>query len=568
MKRDLTVDSYHDTALHRQIHIECTKEFGIMRGKLLFFLITIMILAFAGYLFRVAFVGDPLEGMTQVRNLRLTQEGTEVAANWDEVDGKGYMVNCFINGRLTESHVVKDNMYTMKNVQPGDVCEVIVRAKLWFGLPSLASKATLRADKVKQIIAIEKTAYYGFAGNDFKLDASANGDLQYSSSDERIAAVDGNGRVTLGNDGEAEISITAEGNGYFTDAERTVTVFVYPAVLDKITGTAVENLSPTKALIRWNQDEYATGYKVMRKNPATGEFKELKETTYDVNYLEVVRNDYDYAVKGIAEVDGQRIDGKNSDVIKVRGTTEESPSYSKLKIIKKLTKADFEVVAFPQGGPKARIPQGISVTKDQYLVTYVNRKSTIAYLLSYKKKNGKLQKTTRIDEVGHGNGCAYNPYTKKLYVLAGKKGNYSGKCFVYDPKTHKRLGKIKLPVAATGISFDKSTNKFYLALGDEMYVCDSKFRMEKTLKKSIRYINPQDIGAYNSAFMICTWIKKNKSFIDIYRVSDGAYLGTYDVSLGEIESCTIDDGYLVILMNTIGSIDDKIYKTKKRIAIP
>ena len=101
-----------------------------------------------------------------------------------------------------------------------------------------------------------------------------------------------------------------------------------------------------------------------------------------------------------------------------------------------------------------------------------------------------------------------------------------------------------------------------------MYVCDSKFRLEKTLKKSIRYINPQDIGAYNSAFMICTWIKKNKSFIDIYRVSDGAYLGTYDVSLGEIESCTIDDGYLVILMNTIGSIDDKIYRTKKRIAIP
>ena len=565
MKRDLTGDSYHGTAHHRQIHIDCIKEFGIMRGKLLFILITIMILAFAGYLLHVAFVGDPLEGMTQVQHLRLTQEGTEVDANWDEVDCSGYMVNCFINGRLTESHVIKDNMYTMKGVQPGDICEVIVRAKLWFVVPSLAAKATLRADKVKQVIAIEKTAFYGFAGNDFTLDASANGDLQYSSSDERIAAVDGKGRVTLGQNGEAEISITAEGNGYYTDAERTVTVFVYPAVLAQITGTAVENLSPTKALIRWNQDEYATGYKVLRRNPATGEFKELKETTYDVNYLEVVRNDYDYAVKGIAEVDGQRIDGKISDVIEVRGTTEESPAYPKLKIIRKLTKADFELVAVPRGGPKARIPQGISVAKGKYLVTYANRKSTIAYLLSYKKKNGKLQKTTRIDEVGHANGCAYDPYTNRLYVLAGK---YSGKCYVYDPKTHKCFGKIKLPVAATGISFDKSTNKFYLALGDEMYVCDSKFRLEKTLKKSIRYINPQDIGAYNSAFMVCTWIKKNKSFVDIYRVSDGGYLGTYDVSLGEIESCTIDDGYLVILMNTIGSIDDKIYRTKKRIAIP
>lgn len=539
-----------------------------MRGKLLFILITIMILAFAGYLFRVAFVGDPLEGMAQVQNLRLTQEETEVAANWDEMDCKGYMVNCFINGRLTESHVVKDNMYTMKGVQPGDICEVVVRAKLRFGVPSLAAKATLRADKVKQIIAIEKTAFYGFAGNDFKLDASANGDLQYRSSDENIAVVDSKGRVTLGDNGEAEISITAEGNGYFTDAERTVTVFVYPAVLAQITGTAVENLSPTKALIRWNQDEYATGYKVLRKNPATGEFKELKETTYDVNYLEVVRNDYDYAVKGIAEVDGQRIDGKKSDVIEVRGTTEESPAYPELKIIKKLTRADFDLVATPQGGPKARIPQGISVTKDQYLVTYVNRKSTIGYLLSYKKKNGALKKITSANEIGHGNGITYDPYRKKLYVLNWKKEKQSRKCLVYDSKTHKRIGTVNLPVVATGISYDKSTDKFYLANMDEMYVCDSNFRLEKTLKKSVRYIHPQDIGAYNSAFMICTWIKKNKSFIDIYRVSDGAYLGTYDVSLGEIESCTIDDGYLVILMNTIGSIDDKIYRTKKRIAIP
>ena len=130
------------------------------------------------------------------------------------------------------------------------------------------------------------------------------------------------------------------------------------------------------------------------------------------------------------------------------------------------------------------------------------------------------------------------------------------------------IDKVTLPVPTSGIAFDKSTNKFYLAYGDEMYVCDSNFKLEKTLKKSVRYIHPQDIGAYNSAFMVCTWIEEDKSFIDIYRVSDGAYLGTYDVSMGEIESCTVDDGYLVILMNTINSIDDKIYRTKKRIAIP
>lgn len=539
-----------------------------MRGKSLFILITIMILAFAGYLVRVAFAGDPLEGMSQIQNLRLTQNGTEVSANWDEMDCRRYVVSCSVDGRPVEVCIVRDNMHTVKGLRPGNLCKISVRAIRKNGLPSRAATASMFVDKVKQVIAIEKTAFYGFTGNDFRLGASAEGDLRYRSSDESIAAVDSTGKVDLGESGEAEITITAEGNSFYSDAERTVTVFVYPAVLDRITGVAVENLSATKALIRWNQDEYATAYKVLRRNPATDEYEEVKETAYDVNYLEVVRNDYDYAVKGIAEVDGQSIDGKISEAVEVRGTTEESPAYAKLKIIRKLTKEDFDLVTVVQGGPKARIPQGISVTKDKYLVTYVNRKSTIGYLLSYKKKDGSFKKITRVDGIGHGNGSAYDPYTDRLYVLAGKHGEKSKKCFVYDPNTHRRIDKIILPVPATGIAFDRSTNKFYLAFGDEMYVCDSSFRLEKTLKKSIRYVHPQDIGAYNSAFMVSTWIKDHKSFIDVYRVSDGAYLGTYDVSLGEIESCTVDDGYLVVLMNKINSLDDKIYRSKKRIAIP
>lgn len=539
-----------------------------MRGKSLKILIAILILAFAEYLLMVAFVGDPLEKLPRINNLRLTQDGTEIDINWDEMKCRNYVVSCSINGRPAEVYIGKENMHTLEGVRPGDVCTVSVRAIRKHGLPSLAAKETLQVDKVKQVIAIDKTAFYGFAGNDFKLNASAVGELRYSTSDESVAAVDSAGRVTLGRDGDAEITIRAEGNAFYQDAERTVTVFVYPSVLDKITGVAVENLSATKALIRWNPDEYATAYKVLRKNPATDEFEEVKETAYEVNYLEVVRNDFDYAVKGIAEVDSQRIDGKISDTVSVRGTTEESPAYSKLKIIKKMTAADFELVTSPHGGPKARIPQGVSVTKDRYIVTYVNRKSTRGYLLSYKKKDGALKKTVRVDEVGHGNGSTYNPYTNKLYVLAGKSGEFSKKCYTYDPKTLTRTGKISLPVAATGISFDSSTNKFYLALGANMYVCDSNFRLEKTLKKTIRYKNPQDIGSYNSAFMVSTWIKGSKSFVDIYRVSDGAYLGTYDVSLGEIESCAIDDGYLVLMINKIGSIDDKLYKSKKRIAIP
>ena len=67
---------------------------------------------------------------------------------------------------------------------------------------------------------------------------------------------------------------------------------------------------------------------------------------------------------------------------------------------------------------------------------------------------------------------------------------------------------------------------------------------------------------------MCTWVNGNTSYIDLYRVSDKAYLGSYDVSIGEIESCVVDDGYLVILMNMRGTSTDRLYKTKERIAIP
>ncbi|MGX8773418.1 MAG: hypothetical protein ACSW8G_00005, partial [Bacillota bacterium] len=109
---------------------------------------------------------------------------------------------------------------------------------------------------------------------------------------------------------------------------------------------------------------------------------------------------------------------------------------------------------------------------------------------------------------------------------------------------------------------------FYLSKGNEIYVCNSDFEVEKFIHKRIRYNHAQDIGAYNGVVLVCTWVSGNTSYIDMYRSSDGAYLGSYDVSIGEIESCVVDDGYLVILMNTVGSSRDRIYRTKERIAIP
>ena len=63
--------------------------------------------------------------------------------------------------------------------------------------------------------------------------------------------------------------------------------------------------------------------------------------------------------------------------------------------------------------------------------------------------------------------------------------------------------------------------------------------------------------------MSCIWTSGSGSYIDMYRSSDGAYLGSICAPFGEIESACVDDGYLVMLFN-----GGSIYRTKERMDFP
>ncbi len=538
-----------------------------MRSKLLRIVIGLVIVAVFGYLLRVAFAGDPLEKWTKIDNLHLMQNGLEVTAYWSDEGCDSYEVKVWHDGRLTVIPHVKGNAYTTRVSAPGEHCVIMVSGHLRFGIMTRSAKAEITVEKLDQNITVGDTAYYGFDGNDFNLKASAKGALHYRSTDRKIANVDKTGTVALKSVGEAFITITADGNGLYEDAEREVSIFVYPTVLDKVKGAVAENISSSRTIIKWQKNEYAAAYTVLRRNPATQQYEELTEMTAENNFLEVTRDDYDYEIKATAEVNGEKVDGKVSDPVKVRGTTEESPTYSKFKVIKKITKEDLDVVAAIHGAPKTRVPQSINMVGDDYVVSYVNMKNTEAKLIAYSKSEGSISLVSDARGIGHGNGSAYNPHTNKIYVLGTKDGNVQN-CCVFDGDTLEMIDTIKMPVACTAISYDISTDKFYLAKKDKIYVCSSNFKVEQTITKTAPFFHTQDMGAYNGAVLVCTWPQETESYLDIYRVSDGAYLGSYDLSIGEIESVTMDDGYLVILMNTIRSNDDRIYKTKERIAIP
>ena len=97
---------------------------------------------------------------------------------------------------------------------------------------------------------------------------------------------------------------------------------------------------------------------------------------------------------------------------------------------------------------------------------------------------------------------------------------------------------------------------------------DSDFKVEQFIWKRIRYNHAQDIGGHNGVALVCTWVSGNESYIDLYRTSDGAYLGGYRVPIGEIESCFVDDRHLIILMNNATRYGDCILRTKEPIDLP
>ena len=138
---------------------------------------------------------------------------------------------------------------------------------------------------------------------------------------------------------------------------------------------------------------------------------------------------------------------------------------------------------------------------------------------------------------------------------------------MYDSGSLKCLRTAEAPKPVSCVAFDVTNNKYYLGKGGTMYVADANLKLEKTMKKTVRWFASQDVGAYNGVILVGTWLGETESYLDLYRISDGAYLGSYYVPVGEIESCIIDDGHLVMLINEYGP-EDRIYRSKDTVVIP
>lgn len=517
----------------------------------------------------LTFVGMVDDAQGAVEDMRVQQQETKLHVSWKPVEGcDEYTVFLQQNFKKVKRIEVTGTSCNVELDKLDQKYRVSVAAKTEGGGNTGTTSKKVYAHKVKQHIDTAKEHFAGFEGKKADVQARARGEVEYSSSNEEVVAVQEDGTMEYKQPGKAEISITAEEGDQYKAGEKVVPVTVYPEALDT-PALKTENISDTTAALTWTPVPFAQGYVVQKYIPATKEYVDVQELDGDTTSLEVDRDQAKYRVKAMASLEGEDVESEASKDGAVKSTAESAETYGSFENLRTLDHDSLEVVCEVNGHAGATVPQSFSYIDGNFVIAYANHSGSKGALVAY-SEDGERVAESAVSGMGHANGSTYNPYTGKIYTVKTHKMIRSAECTTFTASDFGSAGSFTLPKTTSGIAYDETVDKYYLSKGNELYVVDSEFKeAEHFFWKKIRYNHAQDIGAYNGVALVCTWVSGNDSYIDMYRMSDGEYIGGYKVPVGEIESVLVVDKHLVILMNnTDGGRTDHILRTVDPIEIP
>ena len=184
-------------------------------------------------------------------------------------------------------------------------------------------------------------------------------------------------------------------------------------------------------------------------------------------------------------------------------------------------------------------------------------------IVTYSDKGKRLDASKFSFCIGHPNGITWDPVTKRCYIFKG----YTTRIYTWNPAS-KKFGKSSTPYSSSGVGYDKTTGRIYASsrTGIRAYSADGSFTHKKLFSRCDHGIfhYTQDCGAGGGFIFhgISGANKRTTNYLDVYRAADNAYLGSIRVKLGEIESAVVgNDGYVRLLINTMGDDTDYIWKT-------
>ncbi len=230
-------------------------------------------------------------------------------------------------------------------------------------------------------------------------------------------------------------------------------------------------------------------------------------------------------------------------------------SGGKARVVYTFDKKNCKALFSISGYKNAKVPQGFTFTGSEYYILY--GMAAGQSIVRYSAAGKRLGASKFSFCIGHPNGITWDPVTKMCYIF---KGNQK-KIYTWNPATDK-FGKSKTPYSSSGVGYDKTTKLLYATshTGIRAYSADGKFKHKKLFSRCshgiFHYI--QDCGAGEGYIFhgISGSNKKTTNYLDVYRASDYAYLGSVKIAMGEIESAVVgNDGFLQLLVNTPGNTD-------------
>lgn len=178
--------------------------------------------------------------------------------------------------------------------------------------------------KAQTITAADIAKTYGDRQFPIGAGTDSGGTLSYTVKNPAVAAIDGNGTVTLKGCGRTEIVITAAAYGEYTAAEKTITLTVAPK---KLKGISAKSTKAGTLTVKWKKDAAASGYIIecstdrkFRKNVKTATVKKNKTTSKKMTKLKSGKKYYvracAYAQAGGAKIKGAYTVGKKAVKVK------------------------------------------------------------------------------------------------------------------------------------------------------------------------------------------------------------------------------------------------------------
>lgn len=154
--------------------------------------------------------------------------------------------------------------------------------------------------------------------------ADSGGALSYAVKNPAVAAIDGNGIITLKGCGRTEVAITAAAHGEYKAAEKTITLTVSPK---KLKGISAKSTKAGTLTVKWKKDTAASGYIIecstdrkFRKNVKAATVKKNKTTSKKITKLKSGKKYYvracAYAQAGGTKIRGAYASGKKAVKVK------------------------------------------------------------------------------------------------------------------------------------------------------------------------------------------------------------------------------------------------------------